>query len=146
MELTDEQWEVVKAFLPEEEFVTGVRGRPWTDARQVLNGVLWILKTGAQWSELPGKYPPYQTCHRRFQAWIESGALERILEALARDLTDRGGMDIRQSLLDGTFVPAKRGAKKSATPSGARGPRSWQWRTAVVFLSPSGLKVLNRMK
>ena len=43
------------------------RGRPWHDTRAVLHGVLWILGSGAQWSEMPAKYPPYQTCHRRFQ-------------------------------------------------------------------------------
>lgn len=146
MELSDEQWEIVCKRLPKEEFRKGTRGRPWVDARAVLNGVLWILKTGAQWNELPGKYPPYQTCHRRYQKWVRQGVLEKILEDLARDLQERGGMDIEQSFIDGSFAPAKRGAQKSARPSGAKGPRSWQWRTAVVFLSPLGLKVLARMK
>lgn len=146
MELTDEQWEIVRRRLPAEEFRTGVRGRPWADAREVLGGVLWILRTGAQWNELPDKYPPYQTCHRRYQKWVRAGVLEKILEDLARDLQGRGGMDIQQSFIDGTFVPAKRGARASAKPSGARGPRSWQWRTATVFLSPLGQEVLARMK
>ena len=146
MELTEEQWELVRRRLPAEEFRRGVRGRPWADAREVLSGVLWILKTGAQWSELPDKYPPYQTCHRRYQKWVRNGVLEKILEDLARDLQERGGMDIEQSFIDGTFVPAKRGARGSAKPSGARGPRSWQWRTATVFLSPLGWEVLHRMK
>jgi transposase len=43
------------------------RSRPWHDTRAALNGVLWVLGTGAQWRELPEKYPPFQTCHRRFQ-------------------------------------------------------------------------------
>jgi len=43
------------------------RGRPWRDTRAVVNGVLWILRTGAPWHDLPNRYPPYQTCHRRFQ-------------------------------------------------------------------------------
>lgn len=146
MDLTDEQWELLRPFIPEEELETGGRGRPWADARPVLNGVLWILRTGAQWSELPGRYPPYQTCHRRFQKWREEGVIERMLEALARDLQERGGMDLTQSFIDGTFVPSKKGGAKSAKPSGARGPRSWQWRTAMVFLSPLGSKVLTRMK
>jgi transposase len=49
----------------------------------VLNGTLWILRTGAQWANLPDRYPPYQTCHRYFQGWSEDGTLERILRALA---------------------------------------------------------------
>ena len=56
----------------------------------MLNGILWILRTGAQWADLPARYPPYQTCHRRFQRWVHEGAFERVLEALARDVKERG--------------------------------------------------------
>jgi len=45
-------------------------GRPWHGMRIVLHEVLWMLGRGAQWSEMPAKYPPYQTCHRRFQQWV----------------------------------------------------------------------------
>jgi len=55
------------------------RSRPWHDARAVLNGVLWVLGTGAQLRELPEKYPPFQTCHRRFQQWIRTGKLKEVL-------------------------------------------------------------------
>ena len=53
-------------------------GRLWRDTRAVLNGILWVLGTGAQWREVPKKYPPYQICHRRFQQWVREGKLERI--------------------------------------------------------------------
>jgi transposase len=46
---------------------TRERGRPWRQAREVLDGVLWVLRTGAPWRDLPERYPSYQTCHRRFQ-------------------------------------------------------------------------------
>jgi transposase len=59
------------------------RGRPWRQAREVLDGVLWVLRTGAPWRDLPERYPPYQTCHRRFQRWVKEGVLSRVLEALA---------------------------------------------------------------
>jgi len=62
------------------------RGRPWKDKRPVLERVLWILRTGAQWAELPTKFPPYQTCHRRFQHWVRAGVLVELLRALAKDL------------------------------------------------------------
>jgi hypothetical protein len=78
-ELTDEQWEVEDN-----------RGRPWHDTRAVLNGVLWILGSGAEWSELPAKYPPYQTCHRRFQQWICEGKLVEAPRLLAKHLQERG--------------------------------------------------------
>ena len=70
MDLTDEQWTVIKALLPAERRRSDGRGRPWKDTRAVFNGVLWILRTGAPWMDLPDRYPPYQTCHRRFQAWF----------------------------------------------------------------------------
>lgn len=66
MDLTDAQWALLGSFFRPKRRADG-RGRPWRDARQVLNGVLWILRTGAAWSDLPDRYPPYQTCHRRFQ-------------------------------------------------------------------------------
>jgi len=72
-ELTDEQWELVEPILRPARRENN-RGRLWDDTRTVLNGVLWILGSGAQWSEMPPKYPPYQTCHRRFQQWIRDGS------------------------------------------------------------------------
>lgn len=145
MKLTEEQWDIIKKFIPREEFRRR-RGGQWRDPRAVLEGALWILETGAQWEHLPREFPPYQTVHRRYQRWVRLGVIEKVLRHLAEDLRDRGGMDITESFIDGTFVPAKKGGPKSAPPSGARGPRSWQWRTAKVFLSPLGLKVLARMK
>ena len=74
------------------------RGRPWHETRAVLNGVFWILGTGAQWRELPQKYPPYQTCHRRFQQWIRSGKLEEALKMLARHLHERGRLNLERGV------------------------------------------------
>ncbi|PYJ00720.1 MAG: hypothetical protein DME25_19990 [Verrucomicrobia bacterium] len=64
MDLTDQQWKVVAAILPEDPVRDDGRGRPWSDRRKVLNGVLWILRTGAPWQDLPLRYGPYQTAHR----------------------------------------------------------------------------------
>ena len=68
-ELTEEQWLVVEPVLRSERREDN-RGRPWHDTRAVLNGVLWVLGTGAQWRELREKYSPLQTCHGRFQQWM----------------------------------------------------------------------------
>src|SRR5258708_28980274 len=68
MDLTEAQWQVLRPLLTPQRRPDG-RGRPWRDARAVLNGILWILRTGAPWHDLPDRYPPYQTCHRRFQQW-----------------------------------------------------------------------------
>lgn len=145
-DLTDAQWAFVEPLLPKPSKRADGRGRPWRDAREVLNGILWILRTGAQWSEMPRRYPPYQTCHRRFQQWRASGVMDRLLEALARDLEKRGKIDLEECFIDGRFSPAKKGALESGKASGARAVRSWQLQTARVFLSPYAQQVLHRMK
>jgi transposase len=146
MDLTDEQWEIIKPLLPKLPQRADGKGRPWRESRDVLNGILWILRTGAPWQDLPDRYPPYQTCHRRFQSWVRSGTMESILKAIANDLKRRGGLDLKECFIDGTFVPAKKGVQGLEILSGAKVRRSWQWQTALVFLSPYASKVLTDMK
>lgn len=83
-EITDEQWtRVSPLFLEESRKLNCGRGRPLSDTRSVLNGVLWVMYSGAAWSWMPRTYPPHTTCHRRFKAWCESGIFERVTDALA---------------------------------------------------------------
>jgi len=146
MELTDVQWEVLRP-LVEPTTPSQRRGRPWADTRSVLEGVLWILRTGAQWAELPrDKFPPYQTCHRRFQQWVGEGTLVKVLRLLAEDLLARGQLDLAETFIDATFAGAKKGAVQLVQHAAAKGPRSWQLRSAMVFLSPPGLEALRHMK
>jgi transposase len=146
MDLTEEQWKLVETILPEDPVSDDGRGRPWSDRRKVLEGVLWILRTGARWQDLPPRYGSYQTAHRRFQNWVRSGVMEKLLSTLAQHLKDAGGLDLRECFVDGTFVPAKKGGAWWGKPSGARAPKSWALRTAMVFLSPCGQKVLRHLK
>jgi len=146
MDLTDEQWQIVETILPPDRVRADRRGRPWTDRRTILNGILWILRTGAPWKDLPERYGAYQTVHRRFQNWVRSKVLEGVLLAVAQDLKDRGGLDLRECFIDGTFVPAKKGGFASERPSGERAARSWLLQTAMVFLSPYAQGVLARLK
>lgn len=146
MAVTDKQWEFLEPLFPDEELKSGRPGRPFRDAREVLDGVLWILRTGAQWSEMPDKYPPYQTCHRRFQKWVELGLMETILRALAEDLRDRGKLDLTEAYIDGTHAGAKKGGLSLGRLDAAKRPRSWQWQTALAFLSPLGLRVVRDMR
>jgi transposase len=134
-ELTDEQWAVVEPVLRPQRREDN-RGRPWHETRAVLNGVFWVLGTGAQWRELPEKYPPYQTCHRRFQQWIRSGKLEEALKMLARHLHERGRLNLEEAFVDATFASAKKGASLLAPPGVARAPRSSLSPLITVFLSP----------
>ena len=82
-ELTTEQWERVKPLLPPEE--TGKRGRPRKDNRTMLNGMLWIARSGALWRELPDAYGPWQSVYARFAKWRDDGTLETAFHALFDD-------------------------------------------------------------
>jgi transposase len=144
MDLTDAQWAVLEpTFRPRRR--PDRRGRPWTDARAVLNGVLWVLRTGAPWADLPRRYPPYQTCHRRFQQWQRSGRLDRLLQRLAEDLRDRGKIDLSEAFVDATFASAKKGALRSVQHAAAKAPKSWRLSTVMVFLSPCTWPALHHM-
>jgi len=146
MDLTEEQWDFVEPLIPKPRRRPDGRGRPWRDPRDVLDGVLWVLRTGAPWKDLPPRYPPYQTCHRRFQQWCRDGTLHRVLHALAEHLHKRGGLDLTECFIDGTFVGAKKGGLPSERPSAARGAKSWPSQTAMVFQSAPGSRVLRQLR
>jgi transposase len=104
-ELSDRQWEVVLPLIPPR----GRMGRPRADDRRVLNGILWVLKTGARWQDLPRRYGHPTTCWRRLRRWQEEGVWQRILEALLATLDAQGRLAWQRGCLDASFAPAKRG-------------------------------------
>ena len=91
-ELTKEQWERVKAILPPER--TGQRGRPWKDDRTMLNGMLWLARSGAQWE----MYGPWQSVYAQFAKWRDDGILEAVFRALSADA------DMENLSLDSTCI------------------------------------------
>ena len=95
------------------------RGRPPIhDDRSVLDGILWVLRTGAAWADLPERFPSSSACYRRFSKWVKSDVFRRILEALARDLEERGAINLSECFIDGTFVVAKKGRKSGKAQAG----------------------------
>jgi len=91
-DLTDWQWRVLDELILESTPHTD--RRPWKDRPAVLNGgVLRVLRTDAPLADIPERYPPHQTCHRRFQQWARSGVMKEILHALAVDLKMCGALD-----------------------------------------------------
>jgi transposase len=131
MDVTNHQWEYLVAFIPEIEQQRRAC-RPYADARTVLNGVLWILRTGAPWKDLPPRYGSPATVHRRFQRWQELGVLRRMVEVLAEHLHLHGRLDLRECFVDGTFAPAKKGAlawenqARQGHQDHGSGRRSWR--------------------
>lgn len=120
-ELTEQDWRRVEPLLPPSTTRRG--GRRFRDHRQVLNGVLWVLHTGAQWREMPERYGPWSTAYRRHARWSGDGTLDRILLALRLELDDKGLIDHELWLTDGTSVRAGRsaaGAKKGRAAAMSR--------------------------
>lgn len=137
-DITDEQWELLKDLVAPIKAKKDPRGRPPQDARAILSGVIWILRTSAPWHDLPARYPPYQTCHRYFQRWCRDGTWNKVLYELALDLKQRGQIDITECFIDGTFASAKKGGYILDLLRREKAPRSWRSQTLLVFLSPYG--------
>lgn len=123
-ELTDEQWRLIAEFFPHDSH-PGKRGRPPIEPRACVEGILWVLRSGARWKDMPDRFPSYATCWRRFQEWTASGVWEKVWSRLLRVLHRQGRIDLSETTADGTFSSAKKGAISSARPSGAREPRPW---------------------
>ena len=105
--LTPAQWQAV---LPELRKLRDHRrkknGHPFVHSdKAILEGVVWILQTGARWKDLPREYPPYTTVYQRFRKWVDKGVFRKVLQALARDLKKRGGLDLSECYIDATFIP-----------------------------------------
>jgi transposase len=107
--LTDEQWQQIADIFPHDS--PGPEGgRPRHEPRACIEGILWVLVTGARWKDMPRRFPSYATCWRRFKAWTEAGLWQKAWSRLVRKLDRLGRVDWEQSLADGTFSPAKKGA------------------------------------
>ncbi len=131
--LTDGQWKKIEPLLPKlRKSKRG--GRPWADSRQVLEGILWIARSGARWQDLPAEYPSPATCWRRLHDWEERGVWLKIWRAFLGELNRKGQLDWSESFIDGSFASAKKGALESERPSGARVQSGWWWSMARVFL------------
>lgn len=120
MELSFDQWKIVEPLIPKPKTRKDGRGRPWKPARLVLDAIVWILRTGAPWRYLPSRYPSYQTCHRRFQQWVEDGTLRAVLECLAAELRV-GWCD--EAFIDGTYAAEKKGVLVLADVARGARPR-----------------------
>jgi transposase len=117
--LTDEQWQRIELHLP--MYTPSPKGgRPRADDRDCLEGILWLLRSGARWQDIPVDLPSGSTCWRRLQEWAGEGILEEIHSRLIEELGELGQMHLKELVMDATFIRAKKGAMKSGLPSAAR--------------------------
>jgi len=133
MELTDEQWKRIEPLLPKYP-MTRAGGRRRVDNRRVLEGILWVLRTGARWKDLPDDLPSPSTCWRRLAEWDERGVWDDLWRTFLAELDERSRLGWEEVFADATFIPAKKGARTSAPPSGAKAQSWFWWRAARVFL------------
>ena len=119
-DLTDRQWERISYQLPIDYYYKRKKwrrkpGRGWGDHRPVLNGILWVLRTGAPWEDLPARYGSPKTCWDRFARWKRDGTWDRILRALQAQAEDDEAIEWDDCALDGSYVRAHQhaaGARK----------------------------------
>ncbi|MGE8372876.1 IS5 family transposase [Pseudomonas putida] len=113
-ELTDEAWDVVSDLFIE----THGRGRPRLSDRLMLDGVLWVLCSGAAWRDMPERFGPWSTVYQRFRGWRNQGTFEQMLKRLHLRLNEQGLIDLQTWMIDSTAVRATR----ASSGAGKRGP------------------------
>ncbi len=117
--LTDQQWSAIESLIPKPNHM----GRPPRDAREMMDALMWILRTGAPWRDLPDWFGPWETAYTRFCQWRDSGVLSRVVETLQLRVADAGKIDWELWCVDGTSVRAARcaaGAPKGGTRKSPR--------------------------
>jgi transposase len=114
-DLTDEQWQRLQPLLPKHQ----TEGRPRIDDRRIVNGIRWILRTGAPWRDLPERYGSWHTVYSRFYRWQQAGHWDRILKILQEEADAQDQLQWEIHFVDSTIVRAHQhaaGAKKGTQP------------------------------
>lgn len=136
-ELTDEAWDRLEPLMPP----TDQPGGRWRDHRTTLNGMFWVLNSGAPWRDMPERYGKWKTVYGRYRRWAREGLFDRILDTLHLQLDELGQIDWSQFDVDGTSIRADHaaaGARKKGAPTASRkttasdaaagvGVRSFTW-------------------
>lgn len=141
-ELTDQEWSAVERLIPHRRARTGRKPRP---VREMLNGIFWILRTGAPWRDLPERFGPWQTVYDYFARWRREGVFDRILAKLQIRLDAHGYIDWDLWCVDGSSVRAARaaaGADKKVSPGTRTSRKTTLWAAAAADSGPSSTWLL----
>lgn len=122
-EISAQRWAMIEPIVSPPQHM----GRPRRDDRQMLNGIFWILCSGAKWRDLPERYGPWKTVYQRFRQWRDAGTFERVLRHLHLRLREDGLIDLNTWMVDSTIVRAHR----SASGAGKKG--ALKNRTAMLL-------------
>lgn len=120
-DLTDAQWNAIENAFPSS---AGKRGRPWNDHRTTMNGIFWILRTGAPWRDLPERYGPWQSVYDRFARYVKDGTWDKIVQRLQLRLDTEGKIYWDFWCIDGSSVRASRAAAGAQKNEGRRARKS----------------------
>jgi transposase len=140
--LTDEQWQMIEPLIPKSKARTG---RPARDSRLMLDGIFWILGTGAAWRDLPKRFGPWQTVYHYFRHWRKTGVFAGIIEALQVKLDRNGLIDWDLWCVDGGSVRASRaagGASKKVSSTTRTNRPTTLWAAAEAGLDRSSIWLL----
>ena len=127
-EVTDEQWKLIEPLIPE----AAATGRKRVPPRTVLNGLLWVLRSGSPWRDLPERYGPWQSIYHHFNSWRRTKVFERILEALQMRLDAEGHIDWDLWCVDGTSIRASRAAAGAGKRGAPKNPPITHWVTRAA--------------
>jgi transposase len=136
-EVSDKQWEFLRPFL---ERPAAKTGRKPVHPRDMLNGILWVLRTGAPWRDVPDCYGPWQTVYHYFCLWRDNGALSQIVISLQTRMDRKGQIDWDLFCIDGAIVRAAHaaaGASKKVSPGMRRSRPIMPWGAAAAGSAPS---------
>jgi transposase len=126
-QLTEDQWFLIQDLF-DWRSPTRVGGRPMIPPRAVLEALLWMLRNGGPWKDLPESFPSEATCRRRLREWTEKGILTEVWSRLVEFRDALGGVDWKQLIADGTFCRAKKGgiwSESAVREKGQRLSSSW---------------------
>jgi transposase len=132
-DLSDKDWELIQPLLPRKKR----RGRRRVDDRRTINGILFVLKTGCRWEDMPREYGAPSTCWLRLVRWQREGVWTRILRVLLGQLGKRGRLKLSHGILDASFAAAKKGVAVSGSPRLERARSDRSSSTDVERPSPS---------
>jgi transposase len=131
-ELTDEQWNLIKSLMPKRK-----PGGRWNDHRTTLDGMMWVLKSGSPWRDMPERYGSWKSVYDRFRRWSADGTIEKILARLRYKLDADGFIDWDVWCIDGSNVRAHPAAAGASGTSKKTGPTSL-WTTPLVVHAGGG--------
>ena len=114
VELEDHDWERIRGFLPKAAHT----GRPKVDDRKLMNGMFWVLRSGAPWRDMPGRYGPWQTVYDRFNRWRRDGTMKRVADRLRKRMHGEGRIDRELWCVDSTMVRASHAAAGAGKKGG----------------------------